>query len=112
MTASAKNFKSPDGRVELIGGDPFRNMRPTFQIHERDHLGFTARLAVKLVEHFGFIAVKPDGLDEAGRQKMTLLPPREAAARAMDIAEAMTSEIRRRGHFIEMPSLIDDADPS
>lgn len=99
---------SNEDLTEIFTADKFTNMRRQVHIHEREMPSLTGRLAIKLAEHFGVVAAKPDGYDEAGRQKLALLPASEVVDRSITIAELMADGLRARGHIVILPSLKDD----
>ncbi len=66
---------------------------PGVSLHHSHMVTFTGGLSVKLAEHFGIITGVPDGYDDAGRQKLRLMTPKEVVDRACEIAELMTDKL-------------------
>ena len=62
-----------------------------------------ANFAKEISKHLAIAAAHPDGEDSAGRQRMRLLTPVEAAARSCDIAEAVYREFDQRGWMLDIP---------
>lgn len=67
------------------------NTRPNMQ----------AAMAIELLARWGLVAGAPDGVDEAGRQKMRVLSPTEAATRACEMSAAIFIEIEKRDWFVK-----------
>ncbi|MDR3633741.1 MAG: hypothetical protein P4L84_07880 [Isosphaeraceae bacterium] len=77
---------------------------PRIAIHETEHPGFEARLAINLIERWGLVAAESDGEDSAGRAKSRLSTPKELAQRACDVAAEASAELRKRGWIFSLPS--------
>jgi hypothetical protein len=60
-----------------------------------------ATMAAELLFRWGLVAGAPDGVDEAGRQKMRMLSVDEAVARACDMAAAFFVEVEKRDWVIK-----------
>ena len=60
--------------------------------------------ALPILQHFAIVAAEPDGNDEAGRQKLRLMPEQEVVDRAMLIAELAWDQLRLGGLMINVPS--------
>jgi hypothetical protein len=69
----------------------------TFQPHG------VAELAMKLAESWGMIAGIPDGVDDAGRQKLRLMTPDEVVERATQTAEAIYTKLHEKKWMVEVP---------
>lgn len=55
-----------------------------------------AKIACEIVRHCALVTGFPDGEDTAGRQKLGLLPARDVALRAVDIADALVEAFESR----------------
>lgn len=62
-----------------------------------------AKMAMELMKHLAIIAGAPDGVDEAGRQKLRLMTEREVVMRASKIAALAWAEFRRREWILDIP---------
>jgi hypothetical protein len=60
-------------------------------------ISFRAAYAADLLLRASLVAAMPDGYDDAGRQKMRMMTPDEAALRACEIAQAAFDEFEKRG---------------
>lgn len=70
---------------------------------------FEARMATQMLERWGPVTCKPDGYDEAGRQKSTNMSVEETVERACEIAALATSAFEKRGWIDDTPKeFIDD----
>lgn len=72
-----------------------------FLENERPEL--TAQLALQMLERWGPVAAMENGYDEAGRQKMKLLTPKEVVDRAFGIAEEAIRMTRNKGLMYTIP---------
>jgi hypothetical protein len=62
-----------------------------------------ARLASELMRHLAIVAAVPDGVDEAGRQKLRLMTEPEVVERATKIADLAWTEYRKRNWLLDVP---------
>ena len=62
-----------------------------------------ARLASELMRHLAIVAAVPDGVDEAGRQKLRLMTEPEVVERATKIADLAWAEYRKRNWLLDVP---------
>lgn len=66
-------------------------------------LDLKAHIALHLLMSWGMVQGKDGGEDSAGRSRFDLMTPEEAAKRAADLSEAITSEIEERGWLASEP---------
>jgi hypothetical protein len=59
-------------------------------------------VALDIIRHAALISAKEDGEDTSGRQKLLLLPAKDVAVRALDIAEALVDGGISRGWIAEL----------
>lgn len=107
MTDKREVYDGLDGKVEFVLGDEFANRRRMMLVHDREYLGLTGRIAVRLVEHFGVVAAKYDGEDSAGRSALVQQEPEEVVDRAVRTAELLVDRLRANGHIETVPSIRD-----
>ena len=67
-------------------------------------LNLKAKLAMAMVERWGGVAGKPDGVDGAGRQQSRLQTPDELVARACETAELCIETFRDRNWLLTLPA--------
>lgn len=58
-------------------------------------------IALDIVKHCALVVGQEDGEDTAGRAKMRLLPAKETATRALDIADALVNGGLERGWIFD-----------
>lgn len=62
-----------------------------------------AQLAGELMRHLAIVAAVPDGVDDAGRQKVRLMTEAEVVERATKIADLAWAEYRKRNWLLDVP---------
>lgn len=72
-------------------------------IHQTEMPHPQANLASELMRHLAIVAAMPDGVDEAGRQKLRLMTEEEVVARAGKIADLAWKDYRARGWLLDIP---------
>lgn len=90
--------------VVVDSGSKYRNNRKEVRIERTEHPTEEADLAASFIEKFGAVAAVPDGYDDAGRQKMRLMTPKELVERATETAALAFAEFRARGWMVPIPS--------
>lgn len=110
MSIKSQIVDAFDGNVQFRLGDKYANEREYIDIHDREYLGLTGSLAVRLVEQYGIVAGRFDGEDSSGRRALTQQEPAEVVERAVTIAELMIAKLRERGHVALMPALTPSED--
>lgn len=74
-------------------------------IHPSEQANFEADMALRFIERWAMVAATPDGEDDAGRQKLRRLTPRELVDHACATAKMLYEEFESRGWLIEIPPL-------
>lgn len=79
------------------GGEDIRLIRENMPNEEGE-------LAIRFATHFGIIAAKTEGQDEAGRAKLELQTVEETVKRSCDLAQKLTEELKKRGWMLDLPT--------
>lgn len=94
----------------LIEMWPYRRSRlddadqwPGIIFHHTQKGNHVAQLAMAILERWAMVMGKPDGYDEAGRQKLAIMPTDELVDRSIDIAEQAMAKLADRGHMFDLP---------
>ncbi len=74
-------------------------------VHHRIQATPEAAFAMQIMDRLALVAAHPDGEDSAGRQKLRLLTPEEAAERACKMAAIAFENFKALGWLVEVPSL-------
>jgi hypothetical protein len=67
-------------------------------------------LAIRFATHFGIVAAKTDGQDQAGRAKLELQTVEEIVERSCSLAKALVERMEKEGWIVKCPDLPDDAE--
>ncbi len=82
-----------------------RNSMRKLVVHDTEHPGMEARLALVLIERWGMVAGEPDGEDSTGRAKLKLSTPEQVIDRACSTAALALEAFRARGWMVDGPDI-------
>jgi hypothetical protein len=89
--------------IFIVGCDRY-DLEHQVMCHRTFQPNGAAELAMRLAERWGMVAVIPDGVDDAGRQKLRLMTPDEIVERATSTAEAIYLKMHDKGWMVDVPA--------
>ncbi len=111
----AASYKLPQS--ELIGcvvGNymSVRSATANVTIYKKRDYDARAQAAVDFVSRWGMVAAVPDGVDDAGRQKLRLASEQELVGRAIAAVGLLFDAVEDMGWYIDLPDMAEMINPT
>ncbi len=113
--AGAAEYKLPQS--ELIGvvvGHymQVRSATAEVAIYKKREYDARALAAIDFVSRWGMVAAVPDGVDDAGRQKLRLATEAELVGRALAAVGLLFDSVEDMGWYIDLPDIAEMINPT
>ncbi len=104
----AQHFPLPHSELigVLVGNRHLVRMYES-TIYKKREYDARAQAAVEFVSKWGMVAGMPDGVDDAGRQKLRLMTEAELVGRAIAAVGMLFDAVEDMGWYVELPDLAD-----
>jgi hypothetical protein len=113
--AEAASFDLPQSElIGVVSGQYMRVRSATAEvaIYKKREYDARALAAVDFVSRWGMVAAIPDGMDDAGRQKLRLATEGELVGRAIASVGLLFDAVEDMGWYIDLPDIAEMVNPT